>query len=100
MSVVAPMVEVQQHTPLATLPVGTYYLERTSDGTPKWIVFRCAGKYTCRIPLLPTQGRSPWTLTLDKDGKVSVTPSINCKGCWHGHFTNGVMTAVEDSPNR
>ena len=63
------------------------------DGKPKWLRFPCQGREggECMIALRPHQKNSAgasWEWDGNKE-RPTITPSINCKDCWHGWIRNG-----------
>ena len=41
--------------------------------------------------------RRNWLLTGTPDAPT-ITPSINCEGCWHGYVESGVFLTTEKNP--
>lgn len=69
---------------------------------PKWMSFPCPGKQTpsggrCMVPIFPQKNGNgaSWQWNGDQE-KPTLTPSINCYGCWHGFITNGEITPDVD----
>lgn len=66
------------------------------NGNPKWMWFRCQNKSAedgdqCCVALRPSQKNAvgaSWQWDGNKE-KPTITPSINCAGCWHGWIRNG-----------
>lgn len=68
---------------------------RRDDGSPKTVVFRCpdgCGE-TLRVNVSDIPGTPSWRLRVDRDGRVSLYPSVwRTTGC-HAHFFLTLSTA-------
>jgi len=81
-------------------PNGVSEAELRTPGTFYWgdpeykdrLFFTCPNRRSCNIPIAPNRNPngSSWQWDGDRD-KPTISPSIDCKGCWHGHIKNGVM---------
>lgn len=82
-------------------PARFMFMGKGENGQPKWMSFPCPGKSgvaRCMVPLSPQRNGNgaTWQWNGDRE-KPTLTPSINCHGCWHGFITDGVITPdVED----
>ncbi len=53
----------------------------------------CGAGHKIRVPIgAPNRAGEVWSSSGDFPASFSITPSINA-GCWHGHVTNGAITA-------
>ncbi len=59
--------------------------KQVADGTPR------SAHQQCRVPLAPVKNHSgaTWQLVDGTPGKITISPSINCQGCWHGFIRDG-----------
>lgn len=61
------------------------------DGEPTALAFILPTGQRGRIPAVGHgDGGEEWEIRVTADGSVSVTPSINAEGVWHGYLTFGV----------
>lgn len=71
---------------------GTFYWYVSDDGSKRRIFFRCPNGNLCNVPIAPTRLRNgaTWQWNGNEDAPT-LSPSIDCKGCWHGHIRNGTL---------
>ena len=78
-------------------PAKFMFMGHGANGQPKWLSFPCPGKLgkshpetRCMISLRPQKNDTG--ASWDWDGnreRPTITPSVNCKDCWHGWIRNG-----------
>ena len=82
------------------LPPAKFMFMRDGPNGPRWMSFPCPGQRRknesnarCMVPLHPQKNSNgaSWTWNGNRE-KPTLSPSINCHGCWHGFITDGEIT--------
>ena len=82
------------------LPPARFMFMGQGPNGPKWFSFPCPGargkasqNARCMVPLSPQQNSNgaSWQWNGDRE-RPTLTPSINCHGCWHGFIRDGEIT--------
>lgn len=78
------------NTPFSMLEIGAMWFEDKGTDDQRWCVKLPGGELFCS-DYTDSDSRKPWSITGEAPN-VTVDPSINCVGTYHGWIRDGVIS--------